>query len=146
MPLTINCWPEAEGGGQMNVSMEYELVRLIAAADQRGMHGISCSTFVGPSYLGTVLKEPPRKGLGKYGVGKRSIALAFISGTTVRRLRHNRAAPPFFRASFQLFERGLQMVTSSNSPPPKLPAPRPRACLMGWDGIRFGLWSSTTCA
>ncbi|CAN0538005.1 unnamed protein product, partial [Scytosiphon promiscuus] len=27
MPLTINCWPEAEGGGQMNVSMEYELVR-----------------------------------------------------------------------------------------------------------------------
>lgn len=26
MPLTINCWPEAEGGGQMNVSMEYELV------------------------------------------------------------------------------------------------------------------------
>lgn len=28
MPLTINCWPEAEGGGQMNVSMEYELVRV----------------------------------------------------------------------------------------------------------------------
>ncbi|CAM9915080.1 unnamed protein product, partial [Ectocarpus fasciculatus] len=26
MPLTINCWPEPEGGGQMNVSMEYELV------------------------------------------------------------------------------------------------------------------------
>lgn len=26
LPLTINCWPEQEGGGQMNVSMEYELV------------------------------------------------------------------------------------------------------------------------
>lgn len=26
LPLTINCWPEPEGGGQMNVNMEYELV------------------------------------------------------------------------------------------------------------------------
>ncbi|CAN0418688.1 unnamed protein product [Laminaria digitata] len=35
MPLTINCWPEAEGGGQMNVSMEYELVRPMELHDVR---------------------------------------------------------------------------------------------------------------
>lgn len=35
MPLTINCWPEPEGGGQMNVSMEYELVRPMELHDVR---------------------------------------------------------------------------------------------------------------
>ncbi|CAM9972561.1 unnamed protein product [Ascophyllum nodosum] len=35
MPLTINCWPEPEGGGQMNVSMEYELVKSMELHDVR---------------------------------------------------------------------------------------------------------------
>ncbi|CAN0055280.1 unnamed protein product [Ectocarpus sp. 8 AP-2014] len=35
MPLTINCWPEPEGGGQMNVNMEYELVRPMELHDVR---------------------------------------------------------------------------------------------------------------
>lgn len=36
MPLTINCWPEAEGGGQMNVNMEYDLVSESRCCDGHG--------------------------------------------------------------------------------------------------------------
>ncbi|CAM9239413.1 unnamed protein product [Discosporangium mesarthrocarpum] len=35
MPLTINCWPEEEGGGQMNVNIEYGLVRPMELHDVR---------------------------------------------------------------------------------------------------------------
>lgn len=39
MPLTINCWPEVEGGGQINVSMEYELVRACWGTPNKGVDG-----------------------------------------------------------------------------------------------------------
>lgn len=43
MPLTINCWPEPEGGGQMNVSMEYELVCYNTTAEWFGSGCLPCA-------------------------------------------------------------------------------------------------------